>query len=118
MPSKNYYGFAHELPKKDKRQVKWKEQRKKRGFDDTEVWALDCSITSFILPRLKCFRQTHASFPAGLTNDEWNVILDKMILAFELNVIKLDKIVLSRKEYQYHKQGMKLFGMYFMDLWS
>ena len=53
----NYYGFAWELRKDDYRHPKFKEQRKERGFDDTETWCLDSTITSFVLPRLERFKE-------------------------------------------------------------
>lgn len=43
--SANYYGLAFDEDiKEDVRQKKWKKQRKKRGFDDTELWNLDRTI--------------------------------------------------------------------------
>ena len=39
----------------DKREPEWKAQRLTRGFDDTEMWSLDCTIAEFIAPRLKVF---------------------------------------------------------------
>lgn len=40
-----------------KNMKKWEKQRYKRGFDDTELWGLDYTIASFILPRLIAFRE-------------------------------------------------------------
>lgn len=39
--------------KTDEREEKFSQQRIERGFDDSETWSLDCTITKFILPRLK-----------------------------------------------------------------
>lgn len=50
---KNYYGFAHELPKEDERLTLFEKQREERGFDDSELWSLDCTLFKFLLPRLK-----------------------------------------------------------------
>jgi len=32
--------------------IKWSKQREKRGFDDTELWNLDVTISKFLVPRL------------------------------------------------------------------
>ena len=112
--SKNYYGLAKELPKKDKRQKKWTEQRRKYGFDDTETWALDFTIAKFIVPRLKKFKEIKNGFPLGMSLEAWDKILDKMILAFEL---KTKTTVLSTTEWKKINAGLKLFAKYFNCLW-
>jgi len=50
---KNYYGCALDLPSDDDRLLKYKEQRKEHGFDDTETWNLNMSMAKFMSPRLK-----------------------------------------------------------------
>lgn len=70
----------------DKREGKYMNQRKLRGFDDTELWSLDCTICSFIAPRLKVFiKNTMGSCPGKFIDnpDEWVNILNKMLYAFE-----------------------------------
>lgn len=37
------------------RRLRWFIQRRRRGFDDRELWGLDFTIAKFILPRLKAF---------------------------------------------------------------
>ncbi len=79
-------GFAHKIKKTDPRQVKWRKQRKERGFDDTELWSLDCTICSWLLPRLIAFRDTGAKVgtPSQYkTNKQWIKILDKIILGLQ-----------------------------------
>lgn len=92
-------------------QVKAFGQRRIRGFDDAELWSLDYTILSFILPRLKRFRiKARTGWPGpeqifdieydafqGLSEEEqedlnarsleeWKRMLDKMIRAIELQV--------------------------------
>lgn len=130
----NYFGSAFDKPgsgmnkkylktkegKKDikrekKRQKKWKKQIKQRGFDDTELWSLDCIISQFILPRLKAFRQLGYSYPSNLeTYEEWQKILDKMIIAFEISV-EQDMNENNQLDYEI---GMNLFAQYHYSLWS
>jgi len=94
-----------------RRQITFFIQRRKRGFDDSELWSLDDTIIRFTLPRLKAFRNLHngsgpMGYPAGLAEDfgiykaddvgnvtqeqndkaynKWLEILDKMIESMEM----------------------------------
>lgn len=107
------YGLSENLPKDDKRQKKWKKQRKERGFDDTELWALDSSITKFILPRLKAFKESKASYPGHLTEKKWDKILDNMIEGFEEHS-KYE----AGCDYDKIKIGLKLLAKWYLSLWS
>lgn len=111
-----------ELPKLDKidpREWEFYKQREVQGFSDDETFSLDTTISEFILPRLKRFRETEFSYPPDLeNNEEWRNILDDMIFAFECNSNKFDL------DYQYFKQnnsridrGLQLFAKYYFDLW-
>lgn len=103
------YGFADKLPKDDPRRKKFKKQRKRRGFDDTELWSLDYAIIKFTLPRLKAFRKSHCGYPGDLTAKLWNEILDKMIYGLE-----------HYENYNDEKrdEGLDFFFEYFVHLWS
>ena len=101
----------------DKREGKYMNQRKLRGFDDTELWSLDCTICSFIAPRLKVFiKNTMGSYPGKFIDnpDEWVNILNKMLYAFEHYDVNYklgtnaDKI----------EEGLNLFHEYFNMLWD
>lgn len=52
--------------KDDKREKNFSKQRIERGFDDSETWSLDSTITSFILPRLKDSKKLRLDFPLNL----------------------------------------------------
>lgn len=78
-------GLAHKIKRTDKRQAKWRKQRKKYGYDTTELWSLDSTIAKFILPRLKAFRSFRCGYPGALNSrEEWDAILDVMIQGFEI----------------------------------
>ena len=102
------------------RTVKFFIQRCIRGFDDSELWSLDGTITTFILPRLRVFRKSTQSYPSDLKNiDNWYKILDKMIKSFEYN--KSDwsgGIGTYRKKRKEYDEGMQLFAKYYGHLWS
>lgn len=96
-------------------------QREKRGWDDTECWNLDSTIASFIIPRLKVFKEIHKTHPCELSDKQWEEIIDKMILAFELSKddwweYNSDK---EREEGNIKmKEGLELFAKYFTHLWD
>jgi hypothetical protein len=110
-------GCAHEMPKDDERQVKWKQQRKERGFDDTELWSLDITIAEFVLPRLKAFRDKLIStYPGNMSIEGWRDILQSMIDGFEI-IAKEDFLVDKKKERKARK-AVKLFAEYYFHLWD
>ena len=129
----NYFGYAWSNPKDglnkkylkskegkkeiketNKRFKKYRKMNKKLGFDATETWNLDNSIAQFTLPRLKYFRKHLNGYPSDLSLPEWKVVLDKMIFAFE-NLIEDNLDIENTKKV---KEGFKLFGKYFMNLWD
>lgn len=106
----------------DERESKWKAQRLTRGFDDTEMWSLDCTIAKFIAPRLKVFLEQAEQIedhPGQITFQEWKGILEQMIEGFEIypnhfhwteeesdaNWKKVDK-------------ALSLFHKWFFNLWN
>lgn len=92
----------------------FEEQRLKRGFDSSELWNLNNTITGFILPRLKAFRDETVSYPDGMTRDEWESILDEMIVAFEL----LEKDNCDSDFNKKIEHGLNIFVKYFRGLWD
>ena len=110
--------------KNDPRLEFWAEQRKERGFDDRELWDLDHTFASFILPRLKAFKTYTSGYPSVLTEKEWNHILKDMIYSFELVVAReefppIEYTEEQKKLWRKRKQrGLNLFGKYFSHLWD
>lgn len=101
----------------DKREGKFMNQRKTRGFDDTELWSLDCTICSFITPRLKAFIEKYSdSCPSILLDnpDEWTLILHKMLYAFEHYSVNYQ----SDEDADKINEGLDLFRKYFNYLWD
>lgn len=106
----------------DEREPEWKAQRLERGFDDSEMWSLDCTIAKFIAPRLKVFLEQAEQIedhPGQITFQEWKGILEQMIEGFEIypnhfhwteeesdaNWKKVDK-------------ALSLFHKWFFNLWN
>lgn len=100
------------INRSDKRWDDYKEQRMSRGFDNSETWSLDSTISRFIEPRLKVFKELHAGYPGYLTEEKWEEILDKMIKAFEY--INNDDTFDHKEEVD---EGLDLFRKHFFDLW-
>lgn len=131
-----------------------KRQRKKylkeKGLyvSNRELWNLDCTISDWIIPRLKKFKKLNIGYPSydkkiyaetkemvDITFQDWNDIIDEMIVAFEL--IRIDpmdiavekdinfKNKLDSKEFddicidrqKKIERGLDLFKYYVQDLW-
>lgn len=105
-----------------KRDWKFFWQRLTRGWSDEETWNLNDHIAEFVLPRLKRFREIQGGYPSSLeSKSEWILVLDKMIYAFESH-LEDDPINAKTGKYDQEKvnrtrEGLKLFGKYFVGLW-
>lgn len=115
-----YHGCAHTLKTTDKRLEQLYNQHCTNGFDNSETWHLATTMANFILPRLKNFKESHCDHPCGMTFEQWNKIIDKMIFAFEYHKDKWvcewngDELDKNLKKVE---QGLKLFAKYYGDLW-
>lgn len=114
--------------------------RIRNGWDSSDTWSLQFTISKFILPRLKRFKEVNNGIPnkiyekyrnpnrkvsenMELASKEWNEKLNKMILAFQ-RIIDEDEDFHDWKDKKYwnkqekiKKDGLKLFAEYFQDLW-
>lgn len=95
----------------------YRKQRMERGFDDSETWSLDYTIAKFILPRLKRFKEVTNGYPGGLSEEEWDEILDKMIYAFDLKVNYDSDFDWKDGDQKKFDEGIKLFSEWFLHLW-
>lgn len=117
-PKKNgkvFYGYAATCDVDDNRQNKWKKQRKKRGFDDTELWNLDVTIAQFILPRMKAFvkdKKKNISYGKRYFKE-----LDKIIAAFTILSDDM-RLIPSDEENAVIQKGLKLFANHYRGLWN
>lgn len=102
----------------DDRWNEYTKQRLERGFDDSETWSLDGTISKFIYPRLKVFLEDTKSLschPDGIDFDEWVSILEKMIRGFEL--LSLDEVK-TNDECVIIEEALDLFRKHFHSLWT
>ena len=83
----------------------------REGFDDENLYNLDCNICDIIAPRLKRFKELEPGCPCDMSFEEWQGILDKMIWSFE-NYRNSDEIDENRVN-----EGFDLFHKYFQNPW-
>lgn len=111
------------IKKGDKRYKRALKELKTKGFAYDETWGLDSVICQFILPRLICFRKVVGGYPGGMTIEQWEEILDKMVFSFEWSLNceepKYEKLTEKEQEENWKKynEGMHLFAEYFRHLW-
>ena len=75
------------VDKDDSRWDEYEKQRLERGFDDSETWNLDATISKFIYPRLLAFIEDTKRLqchPSSIEFDAWINILKKIADGFEL----------------------------------
>ncbi len=120
---KSKYGYK--LNKNDSRVKEFAKQRKKFGFDDTELWNLEATIAKFTLPRLKRYREKFAAahIPHGLILEEWYKELDDIIYMFETTINDIDNTssdmskTEEREKQRRYNRGLKAFSKYYNCLW-
>lgn len=116
IPNVNFTVTVPGAPKKFL--AKWRSQRLKRGFDDTELYNLDTTVARFLAPRLRALRESTCSYPSGITMRTWKSYLKKMETAFELYADKFNWSARKEKgNIRKVDEGLSLFHAYFYDLW-
>jgi hypothetical protein len=117
----NNYSIADTI-KDNPNQKVWRKQRKKRGFDDTEVWNLHYTMYQFMIPRLERFRDITISFPSAETVESYNEKLNFIIDSFKARYELYEKCDVSIKEEKEIRENADkaafLLGMLWFDLWS
>jgi hypothetical protein len=99
------------------RELKFIFQKIYLGFSVDELWDLDFILASYILPRLKEFKNRTPVVPSKYNNmNEWYSDLDDMIYSFQsiVNILDLNTSELDNEKYEL---GLKKFGENFSNLW-
>jgi hypothetical protein len=66
------FSVADEVYEKDEaKKEKYRQQRFERGFDDTETWHLDRTMSLFIIPRLEKFMELNNGIANGETEESY-----------------------------------------------
>lgn len=99
----------------DKREIKYKKQRQKRGFDDSETWSLRDTIANFIIPRLKRYE----SITDTRIERNPELVADIRIFLRAMELIARDKgiAIYSKEEDIIITMGLNAFPRIFMSLW-
>jgi hypothetical protein len=95
---------------------------------------MDCTLAMIIHPMLVQLKATQHGYPAGLTEERWNEILDEMIWAFEQKVKHVDPLDACHDKCsnfgdpvckacledtaERMTNAFKLFGEYYESLWD
>lgn len=98
--------------------IKYLIQKIIRGWDDSDTWNLDVTVSKFMLPRLKRYRELGINtIPSDkLTIEDWNRILDEIEWFLEVHAnfsCPWDEEGMKR-----YKKAGKYFGKYFGALWD
>lgn len=118
---KNNFSIAEEVyPDEPEKLERYKKQRDERGFDDTETWHLDKSLTLFLIPRLKRFIELNNGFPSGQTEESFNEKLNFILESFEeyyYNENDEVSLELEKERLSNAKKAAALLGEIWFDLW-
>lgn len=102
----------------DKREKKFKKQRIKRGFDESETYSLCDTIARFSIPRLQEFIEIYEACNMDTeTRDEF-IKKSKMLLdAFELITRAEGNRIWTPEEETRVEEGLAVFPDIFLGLW-
>ena len=102
----------------------YKQQRLERGFDDSELWSLDCTIAEFIAPRLKVYKEAAAKIgehPFDVTEQEWQNILGEMVEGFEIypeHLHWVEEEAEAERNWKKVNKALSHFHKWFFNLWN
>lgn len=96
-------------------------------LDESDFWNANVVIASIAAPLLRQFKEKTTAIPSGLTQKQWDYILDEMIFAFEhhlnhdsystIDIYMLDPLRSAHDRYRAMK-GLEYFAKYFAYLWD
>lgn len=103
------------------RMIRFFFQRKRRGFDDSDLWSLDYTFAKLMAPRLRAFINQFGgrSVPCEMTQQEWLEILEKIHRALDLMVTSDGAyFMLSDDQTKEIHEGLGLFQEHLFSLWD
>ncbi len=89
-------------------------QRRTRGWDESEIWSLDITLSAWLWPRLELLRDHEHGYPWALDEETWFAILDKLAQTFRFIAEDED----NPARWAYIEEGLDLFREFFHDLWD
>ena len=100
--------------KKDKREKEYSKQRIERGFDDSELWNLDMTISKFIVPRLEAYIEYAGNIIDQ--NEDTRMKINSLLEALKL-ISDQKNLYPSDEEKEKIKKGLSYFNQVFERLW-
>lgn len=118
------------------RAIKYRFQRAFRGWADCDTWDMDFWFMEVMKPMLQHLRDTHQGHLGELTEEAWNVVLDRMIFLLtemdentcsQQNTLwkgkDKDKALVREIDVCKYRDACKdeffrLFSKYFYNLWD
>ncbi|MDA9302467.1 hypothetical protein N9Q27_00655 [bacterium] len=76
-------------------------------IDPHDTWSMDHTLAHIITPMLVQLKETQHGYPADLTEQEWDDILDEMIWAFE----QKSRVDWDEDFYEYEDDDTQQFGV-------
>lgn len=100
----------------------------KKGYDEYATWETFYWFIDTMKPILQDYKRTMQGYPANMTEEEWNKIIDRMIELLNLMDERNEKY-LAEEYSKYPLKGdtereiaknkfFKLFSEYFYNLWD
>jgi len=102
-------------------------QRGSRGYADCDVWNFDDYLSEVIPSALRYLREVQHGYPGvdgAATEEEWDIVLGKIIRGFEArNEIydidtDWDNEILMARLWKEYEEGLALFAKWFGYLWD
>ena len=84
------------------------------GLAESDTWDMQAPLAMIIYTYLMKFKETkRIAYPASLSPEKWEKILDDMIRGFAIII----KGVESKTQFKKAKKALALFKTYYFDLW-
>ena len=102
------------------RNARWWLERRRRGWDEREVWELHVTAAAFLAPRLELLRDGAHGYPFRDDMDEetWFAVLDKMAQAFRFVACDDWDETEAPARASFIDEGLALFAEFYLDLWD
>jgi hypothetical protein len=89
------------------------------GYAESDVWNMDNYLLRILPPMLYQLKKETHGYPAHLTAEQWDEILDKMIEGFESYRMAEDRdSVIDSKEHKKLTKSLELLKKHFLNLWD
>ena len=117
----NNFSIAEEVYERDPEALeKYRQQREKQGFDDTETWHLDRTLALFLIPRLERFIQVNNGFPTSETEESYDEKLNFILNSFKeyyFNENEEVSLEIEKERLSNAKKAAIILGELWFDLW-